>query len=283
MSRNRRRESARPPRDRQSARLRRAVGRFGRPAWRLVRSIGLVAIAIAVGHNASRYAAKSPYFNIRNVKIQSISHFSEDEIRGQLGLDDEVNVFEFDSIAAEEVLLSHPWVSEAYVRKFLPDRVVVELQERVPAAVVSMDGLYFVDETGRPFVRPTPQEITGHSILTGLNRTDFEQDPELTHKKVRDALALLRAYQQRKLLSNDYASSIHIKWDGGIEIILGRTRVDFGQTGYEEKLERLDMVLHRLESRRRDAAYILLDDTGNRAIVREVPRRENAEHALLIR
>lgn len=225
---------------------------------------------IAMGFGGWALVQRSSYFNIRTVEATETPHLDRHAIVSLAGLDGPVNLFKYDALAAEEALGGHPWVAAARVEKRMPDRVEIHLSERIPAAVVSLGKLYVVDADGAPFIQATPAQVGGLPLVTGLDRERFEADPAAARALIRDALALERLYQRSELAATHPLSNVHVGEGDRLELMLGKTRVVMAQGDFKGKLGRLARIYETLRLRGMDAAYILLDDKGQRSIVKEV-------------
>ncbi len=234
---------------------------------------GAVIVGVAVGACEAGWVLvqRSSYFNIRQVEANETPHLDRSAIINLVGLEGPINIFKFDTLAAEEALGSHPWVAAAHVQKRMPDGVSIQVSERVPAAVVALGGLYVVDADGQPFVRTTPDQIRGLPLVTGLSREVYEANPVASRAYVRDALALGRLYQQSSLAAVHTLSNVHVGDGGRLELMLGKTRIVVGAGDHRAKLGRLEKIYETLAQRNMEASYILLDDKGLRSIVKEVP------------
>ena len=213
---------------------------------------------------------RSAYFRVRVVEANETAHLDRRAIVDLMGLGEPVNLFRFDPQAAEDALASHPWVARARVRTVLPDRVEAEIEERTPAGVLVLDSLFLVDDTGSPVVPADPADARALPLITGLTRQDYERDDEGTRARLRQALAVARVYAQSPLAALRPLSDVHLAPGGRTELMLGRTRVVLGQHQHRKKIELLLSIFTQLSERKVDAAYILLSEDLDRAVVQEV-------------
>lgn len=246
----------------------------------MVRATVILALVGALGLTAWRAVQVSPYFVVRHVDAEATAHLDRARIIELLGLSAPTNVFRFDVDAAEDALLSHPWVATATVERVLPDRVVAQIEERAPAGAVVLDQPYLVDATGRPFVHAPATAVAGLTLITGLDRADFEADPEGARERVRDALAVARRYGLSPLAERRPLGNVHLAPGDRLELMLGHTRVALGRGDFRDKIRRLEQILDAMAARKVDAAYILLSEDLERAIVKEVPLRRGLGGAL---
>ena len=90
-------------------------------------------------------------FGIEDVRIEGNSETSEITILERLELDG--SLVSFDVAAAQTRIAELPWIERAVVRKFYPDRLEIEIEERIPFALWQRDGEVFViDQTGTKIV-----------------------------------------------------------------------------------------------------------------------------------
>ena len=84
----------------------------------------------------------------------------------------------------------HPWVAHADVRRAFPDRVVIDVRERVPTALLLLDDLYVVDAEGNPFRKATGVSLD-LPVITGIPLSFASEQPDLARRIIRDALQIL--------------------------------------------------------------------------------------------
>jgi len=91
----------------------------------------------------------SPRFLLQQVQIGSTGHVSTEEIAAALT---PLRGRHLLSLSLEDVegrLTVNPWIKSAAIRKELPDRLVVEIEERLPVALLRQNGdLFYVDGDG---------------------------------------------------------------------------------------------------------------------------------------
>ena len=100
-------------------------------------------------------------FGIENIEIAGEAETSELAVLEQLELGG--SLLSFDVAGAQERVAKLPWIAHASVRKFFPDTLVVDIEERRPFALWQRDGdVYVIDETGIEIV---PLEESRHASL----------------------------------------------------------------------------------------------------------------------
>ncbi|MCA9543903.1 MAG: FtsQ-type POTRA domain-containing protein [Myxococcales bacterium] len=256
--------------------LRARLGTGARWAWRLARPALLVTLALTaiggIGYAGWRAVLRSPYFTVRSVDVPPTVHLTRAEVVRLIGLEGPRNLFDFDPREAGRALSEHPWIAKASVTKRLPNEVAVHIVEREAAGVLVLDQLYLVDGTGLAFALADSNQASRQTLVTGLDRGRYEDDPKAAQAAVREALAVARRYALSPLADPHPLSNVHLGEGGRIELQLGKTRVVLGQGNWNNKLAQLGRIFDRLNERNMDAAYILLSEDLDRAIVKEVPR-----------
>ena len=80
-------------------------------------------------------AANAAGFNIAAVAVAGERHLTREEILAAAGVTDRTSLLFFDVAEARARLLTNPWIAEATVQKFLPDRLAISIAERVAFAL----------------------------------------------------------------------------------------------------------------------------------------------------
>jgi cell division septal protein FtsQ len=120
--------------------------------WRLARPF-LAALALVGGPVAvAAWALSSPAFVLRGVEIRGAERVPVPWLRQSLASLEGRHLLKIRLAEIEPVLSRHPWVRAVKVRKELPDRLLVMIEEREPKALLSReDGLFYVDDEGMVF------------------------------------------------------------------------------------------------------------------------------------
>ena len=163
------------------------------PATIAVAVLAMLGGGLWAGH---RWITHSTRFAIQQIAIHGAHRVDPDQLRTALPIQIGDNVFtELAGIAV--AARDNPWVASAEVHRILPHTIVVDLREHVAAAVVAIDELYLVDDSGRPFKRAALDggESDGLPLITGIGRAALVADPDATAATVRDALAAVNRWR----------------------------------------------------------------------------------------
>ena len=246
---------------------------------RLATLVGLLAMLVLL------YDALTtlPAFRVQELTLKSTgTHVTEERVRELLALDSSyVNLFLLSTSELKERLEGLDWVRAASVSRLPPSGLLVELEERVPHAVLVLNELRVIDEEGLPFARIEAYEAAGLPVVSGVPSDLFESEStlEVGRYLARLGLSVSRLYASSPLAALRPLSEVYIAETGYMELILQRTRVFLGRRDFEVDLERqllrhfedLERVLLELQRKGVDAQYVLLSADSTRAIVQETP------------
>jgi cell division protein FtsQ len=223
--------------------------RVARVAAKLALLAAVTAACVWGARFGIRHVVDSPQFQLQTIEFIPTPHLGQSDVLALAGvaLGDQLLSIDTDAVAAR--IASHPWVKSAYVSRRLPGCLVVEATERHAAAVAAIEGLYLVDETGRPFKRASMEEADGLPVLTGIERAQYAQLRDVSEAAFREALALLHDYRAKPgrpaigevSIDPGFGFSLYL-FEGGAEIRLGRGN-------YSKKLAQLDRIFEAVEAK----------------------------------
>ena len=236
---------------------------------RLVRA-GAVVLAVAGAYAAWPRLASAlydhPYFALREVTVRGHRRVSEDRIRKLAGIEPGMSAWLVDAGAAEGRLRAEPWLRSAVVRRDLPHRVVIQVREHRPVAILApgdrKGALYYVAGHGSIFAAVSPKDAADFPCLSGLRAAELEAGDPFGARAVRQALTLLRATTRTPGVGA--VSEIVVDRNRGLTLLPVRPAVpiEVGWNGFPTKLARLAPVLARWRGRETEIAGVslLFDD-----------------------
>jgi cell division protein FtsQ len=180
------------------ARLRALLWRGVKASLPAALTVLTVSAVIAGGVLGYRWLTGSERFAVAGVDVRGARALPAAEVERAVAPAYGQNVFRVSLAAIERRLRAEPWVADASVRRSLPDRLIVELDERHAAAVVELGGLYLVDEHGLAFKRAdiAGGEASGLLVVTGIDRDDYRRAPAEAAARIRAALDAARVYRE---------------------------------------------------------------------------------------
>jgi cell division septal protein FtsQ len=184
----------------------------------------LIALAIfgMVGGTAwagYRFVTHSQRFAVTTIDVSGNRQVSSDEITANVPAHVGDNVFGVNLDAISRMVKQNPWIASVDVRRVLPHTISISVRERVATAIVELNGLYLVDETGHPFKKAelSADEGAGLPIVTGLDRTTFNANPDGGAAQVRSALAALARWQENS--ERPSIGEVHLDAHGSLTLV----------------------------------------------------------------
>lgn len=244
--------------------------RLGLAVTRVLRVLPFVVLplaAVAAWPTVHEAIRRHPYFAVREITAPSHGRIAPDVLRATAAIPLGASIWDVDEIAAAERLRSLQWVRSARVRRHLPNRVVLDVREYRPMAILRVDEgakqrLFYVARSGRPFAPVGPQDAHDLPYITGVAAADLD-GAAYGVRAVRSALAVLRKAGHRVSLLGDL-SEVHVDRASGLTLMPVRPAVPIalGWDGFDTKLERLRYVLAQWIGREQEmvAVSCVFDD-----------------------
>jgi cell division protein FtsQ len=152
-----------------------------------------------------------------------------------------------------------PWIRSCMVRRVLPDKLLLQVIERNPIALIRLDKLYYVDEDGTPFKQPSPGETLDYPIVTGWEAEEWRQGKR--KDLIEEALWFIREVHNQPYLSKEGVSEIQCNEIGDLTIFMvqGGAMIYMHRGDMELKVRRLEEVWKSVATKRLPVQYILYE------------------------
>ena len=223
-------------------------------------AMGLL-IAIAALSSLFIYAynvlVSRPYFEIKEISVRGLKELTEKEILASAEIKPAQNLLAINTNAVIRRVAANQWVKNVYIGRELPNKLVLEVQERSPLALVKQGSdFYLMDGEGFVFKKLGKGDEVDLPILTGINAQDKTKSPLFL-----STLNLLKTISG----SSQYAylgtiSEIHIDDVFGLSLISDKgLYLKLGIGDFESKLKKLTLVLADLEQRGMKNGYLCID------------------------
>jgi len=223
---------------------------------------------------------------VASVTVEGNSIVNENEILAQAGVTNESKLFEIDLFAVRKRIEQNPFIRSASVNREVPNRIAIQVEERVPIAAVVLDKIFYFDAEGYVLPPRRSENIFDLPVLTGsLQRSELVPGRRYSTTNVQEALTILRMAQQVGDQLYRRISEVHVEADKdiilhtaefGVPVIIGRGDI-------AAKLVKFDtfwneFVLHHgaQELRFVDLRY------HDQVVVRWVHDKDELQSALLI-
>jgi len=199
--------------------------------------VPLTAAAVA----APAFFFENSYFFVREIQVRGGEKVGGDEIVAMAGLRQGMNIWKIEPGGIEKKVAKHPWVRRVLVRRDFPRRIVIEVEERTPKAIVALGQLYYVDADGVVFKEVGAGENVNFPLLTGLRPEQLAKANPALRGKIQDAVRLA------DLMAKDAHTLSEIHFDGSGRLVVYTTAfpvaLKMGWGEWDAKLKRLDRVL----------------------------------------
>jgi len=152
---------------------------------------------------------------------------------------------------------SNPWIKDAHIGREFPDRLVIEVHERMAVALVKRDDSFFLlDAEGTPFKKLQTGDDMDLPILSGCY-TEEKPDAKLLTKSL-DLLRFLSSLKDFPTIHR--VAEIHSHSVFGLSLFTDSGLcLQLGFDNYENKLKRLAPVMADLDRRNIKSDFLLIN------------------------
>jgi cell division protein FtsQ len=200
---------------------------------------------------------RSSYLSIRETVVRGCKELTEKEILTLAAVSPDANILTLNPDAIARRIRTNPWISEVFIGREFPDRLVIVVRERTAVALLQKDkGLYLLDSNGAPFKRLESGDEPNLPVLTGCVR-EGKTDEALVMKSVALLIYLAGA---KNIPAIGAVSEVHGSETFGFSLFTDTGLcLQLGFDGYESKLTRLIPVMADLERKNLKAGFLLID------------------------
>ena len=204
------------------------------------------------------YILSDPYFRIRETVVRGCREVTERDVLTLAALHPNQNLFSINLGKTARRIENNPWIKEAHIGREFPDRLIMEVRERVPLGLVEKEQtLQIVDREGVIFKGLDLGDGLDLPVLTGCYKSGVLQENLL--KKSLELLTYLSdtkdapvSYQNLSEIHADELFGLSIITDTGLRLILGAD-------DFVNKLAALPPVLKGLGKENIDMALLHID------------------------
>lgn len=256
------------------------------PGW--LKQIGKRALNLAtivslvfLGGNIYRYLVATTQWRVNEIRIIGCVNAKEAELLDLARLDLGMEIWKLNLAELTKSLVKHPWIEKVQVRRdWSRQALIIEVQERIPRAMIVLDDLYLVDKEGKVFKKVGAKEKIDLPLLTGLASKEIKNPDREGERLIRLALELLDLLAYRQIINEHNISEINLHRQRGLTLYtLDKSLpIHLGWGDYKDKLNRLEKVLADIQKKSAEVAYV--DVNYPRKIIVKVKEKQNmpAEH-----
>ncbi len=220
-----------------------------------------------------RLALGSSQFAVRHVELDASRRSSDREVLEQAGVRIGDNLLALDIRAAEQRLLSNPWVRSVNIARKLPHTLRIQMVEREALALASLDGsLFLVEASGEPFKAWQDGDIDDLPVLTGVTLEALAKDRAGAVARLATGLSVLSHYDRLAVSQVHRAQEVNLSPDGSVVLSVGVRGVSLhlGQGPWPKKMLMVAEVMRTFENKRELPGVVFLDNAlhPDRVVVR---------------
>lgn len=195
--------------------------------------------------DGARLVTVRDYFRVAEVVVEGNLHLGREDVLAALGLPDGANLLALDLSALAARLAANPWVKEAMLQRRLPDRLVVRLVERGPAAVLVADAAYLVSGDGVLLEAADDDARAALPVLRAPAGRRYEVGERVAPQELNEALGAWRQVQLAPALEGRRPQEVALAPDGTyrVQMAPGAFAVRLRADGLEPQLKRLGAVV----------------------------------------
>jgi len=237
-----------------------------------VAALVCLAMVTAVALSFDQYTTRTQRFVVSEFEVNGNLRIDRQAVVAATGVEPGAPLLAVSPAQVRARVETLAWIKRADVQQILPSRLVVQVQEYVPVAMVAAGEILLVDEDGVLFDEVSAGQRHDLPLLTGLPvdalRLGAKEDlvaARLQRDRLRGALALLRQVRRSPVAERFVLGEVH--WDPvqGITLISQRdgAEVRLGHMTREalpRQLDQLSRLLADVDRRGERLRYALMDD-----------------------
>ena len=221
--------------------------------------LAALGVALLYGY---RWVTAHPYLALKDISVTGNSRLSNGDVLGLAGVKLGQNSLDLNLTEVETAVSANPWIKSAAIRRELPGRIVVHIDEHVPEFWVRQGtGLYFADGTGAIIAPMHPGETASLPVLEigdGMYSADTELATLLTMIRGRETPFSMEQVAWVKVLGS---RQVEIYLDGQ------RLALRMDLHGWQEQFKRIKTVWRDLARRGEFADTAMIAATGDKVWV----------------
>ncbi len=156
----------------------------------------LIAIGMIGGREAMHWVHE--WTRIQQTTILGLERLGREEITAKLNLSSDSSLWSIDTDDLTEQLEMHPWIRSVTFDRVLPHSLVVQVEERRPAAVLrESKKAYFVSEDGHLLPGDIRKAGKALPVLEGMTAKFFSQQKDGSQRRARKGIHLATLLSER--------------------------------------------------------------------------------------
>ena len=212
--------------------------------------VSALTLFIVAGVGFYKYLLTLSYFDIREITIMGGDKVSAREIIRDSGINVGENLLSTDVNEVKNRIEKHPWIKKAEVRRLYPSELEISVLERVPAALIKFDDIYYIDGDGVVFERVASEDEINLPVITGVEMKEILKDDSSGSEGIFKALSFMEVFEKKNFNHVGEISEIKVDKLNGLTLYTmnGAVKIDIGNGDFENKLYRFESIVTNLKS-----------------------------------
>ncbi len=212
--------------------------------------VGLLTLGIFMALSGAVWISlSSPLFLLREIiVVHPPKTLSEPELVILSGAKTGSNLLTLSLQQIESNLKQYRWIQGVKLTKDFPGRLLIEVTEQEPVAVVSFGELYYVNREGELFKKMSAADPKDFPVISGISREEFEQHPDSSRAQLRELAGLVENFSQMHVMEGIGLSEIHFDSGKGVSLFTldPCVKITLGHEELGKKLQRLSGIFPSL-------------------------------------
>lgn len=220
-------------------------------AWLVMNYAGGIGIRISI-------------FPVKEVVFSGNRHLSPGELETISGIKQNEDLLMLSTKKTAEKMLLSPWIKKVSVRKDFPERLLINITEAVPFAILDKDGeMSLIDERGNLLEKMKTDPVPFLPII--------HAGPADGNENFMEALSLARIIRDKEIATERTRVEILANGKGPEEmsLIVDNLLIKIGRGDYERKLNRLFAIEEEIKKKAVALDHIDLR-FANRVVVKPI-------------
>lgn len=169
--------------------------------------------------------------NIREVEIVCAKETIQNDIGRYLAGKYLGNILLLDIERLQEQLASHRWIKSIHIRKIFPSSIKIDIEERIPTALLEKNLIYMIDNDGILLEQIHPDSMPDLPLL--IDKGQFQKDLDQKLALAWECLDSLEAQDRDRIAVIDLSDyeNVSIKYEGS------KTWLKLGNDQFHEKIQ----------------------------------------------
>ena len=221
--------------------------------FKIIAGIAIVATMSIIFILCHDFLTQCDYFKAIDLTVEGANKLSYKQAIKQAQINEGMNIFSINLSTIRKNLLAHPWISEAEVRRELPNVINIKIYEHKPLAIIDLGRKFLINNHGELFKEKTVSDPDNLPVITGLEFSDINVSAKpgsIYFNAVMDVLRL--GQKSESIIPNRLIKKIQVDREIGITLYaFDREKlIKLGYNNFSGKYNRLRNVLYYINKQR---------------------------------